>query len=135
MRGIVTILSRRRGIAPSALDEPVGKSKARAEQPLATVHCTVIGVMVEAGKVEESVQHKNLDFSQRRVAVVHRLSLRRGEADGQVARNALFAGRRVSHQKREHIRRTVNTAKGSIQAPDFRIGGQQYAYLSPKLDC
>lgn len=135
MRGTPSVLSPRRGIAPSALDEPVGKSQARAETPLATIHLTVIDVMVEAGKVEESVQHKNLDFSQSRVAVLGSLAPRHGETDGQIACNALFAGRRVRRRKREHICRTIDAAIGSIEAPDFRIRGQQYANLPAKLDC
>lgn len=122
-------------MAPSALDEPVGKSQVHAEMPLAAIHLTVIAVMVEAGKMEESVQHKNLDFSQSRVAVFRSLAPCHGEADGQITRNAVFAGRRVHRRKREDICRTINAAVGSIQTPDFRVGGQQYANLPAKLDC
>jgi hypothetical protein len=84
--------------------------------------------------VQEPVQNKNLDFRQSRMAVLRGLTSRHGQADGKVACNSLFAGGRIHRRKRKNICRAIDAAVRSIQTPDRRIGSQQNAYLSAKLD-
>lgn len=40
------------------------KPKPRSKQSFAMIHLAVIHVVVEAGKMEEPMQHENLDLSQ-----------------------------------------------------------------------
>ena len=73
--------------AARASMRPCGKTEAGAEQSFAASHLAGVGFVIVAGKMKQAMKDEDFDLIGKLVALGGGLAARRGNADGQVARN------------------------------------------------
>jgi len=90
--------------------------------------------MVEAGKVEQSMEHQDLDLDRECMSLLASLALCGGHSNGEIACDFPLVLEQQFGRKREDVGGLVDTSELPIKPPDRTVGGEQDGDPAPETD-
>ena len=111
-----------------AFDESGGKTEVAAECGFLSGHFAVVGLVVLAGEMEETVEEENFYFVAEGVAVGGGLARGSVERDGQVA--CVLFRELLGRGEAEDVGGLIFAAEGFIELADGGVGGEKNVDLA-----
>ena len=115
-----------------AFDQSDGQTQFAAQFALAGGHLAVVGLVVQAGEMQQPMQQEDADL------IAQRVPEGRGLTGGGIERDRQIAGvvvRILGGGKAQNIGGLVLAAKGLVQAAQRGIVGQQDIDVAVQADC
>ena len=117
-----------------AFDEALGEAEACAELLFAAGHFAVVGFVVVAGEMEETMEDEDLQFTGEGVALIGGLAAGGFHADGQIAGHFFLALDEILGGERKHVGGFVFASELAVEAADGGVGGEEYGDVSAEAD-